>query len=375
MVDLTTAERLDRDAGRLSTEAIAQVEQTYSWYSDLSAQERSWVGLIAQAGVANFIAWYRDPKLSTAAVEIFDHAPRELVRSIALGQTLQMVRTAIDVVEQHVPQLAAPGEQQHLKEAVLVYSREIAFAAAHVYAQAAESRGAWDARLEALVVDAVLRGEADESLRSQVAALGWDEVRGVMVIVGTAPSGSGSDALAALRDNATQHSLVALGSVQRRVLIAVLGGVEDPLKAGSALEDLWGEGPVVLGPLVPHLYAAGRSARAALSGFAAAGAWPRAPRPCPADELIAERALSGDARARRQLVDKIARPLRDRPALAETVASYLDSRSLEATARDLFVHPNTVRYRLGSIAELTGYDLTDGRDAFTVQLGLALGRL
>lgn len=375
MVDLTTAERLDRDAGRLSTAAIAQVEQTYSWYADLSAQERSWVGLIAQAGVANFIAWYRDPKLSSAAVEIFDHAPRELVRSIALGQTLQMVRTAIDVVEQHVPQLAAPGEQQQLKEAVLVYSREIAFAAAHVYAQAAESRGAWDARLEALVVDAVLRGEADESLRSQVAALGWDEVRGVMVIVGTAPSGSGSDALAALRDNATQHSLVALGSVQRRVLIAVLGGVEDPLKAGSALEDLWGEGPVVLGPLVPHLYAAGRSARAALSGFAAAGAWPRAPRPCPADELIAERALSGDARARRQLVDKIARPLRDRPALAETVASYLDSRSLEATARDLFVHPNTVRYRLGSIAELTGYDLTDGRDAFTVQLGLALGRL
>ena len=46
---------------------------------------------------------------------------------------------------------------------MLRYSREIAFAAAEVYARAAEARGAWDARLEALVVDALLRGEADDA--------------------------------------------------------------------------------------------------------------------------------------------------------------------------------------------------------------------
>ena len=38
--------------------------------------------------------------------------------------------------------------------------REVAFGAATVYAQAAESRGAWDARLESVVVDAVLRDDA-----------------------------------------------------------------------------------------------------------------------------------------------------------------------------------------------------------------------
>ena len=64
-----------------------------------------------------------------------------------------------------------------MREAVLRYSREIAFAAAEVYAQAAEARGAWDARLEALVVDALLRGEADDSLRSRAAALGWGALR------------------------------------------------------------------------------------------------------------------------------------------------------------------------------------------------------
>ena len=46
---------------------------------------------------------------------------------------------------------------------MLVYAREIAFSAAQVYARTAEARGAWDARLEALVVDSLVRGEAARS--------------------------------------------------------------------------------------------------------------------------------------------------------------------------------------------------------------------
>lgn len=372
----TTARRLERSADELSSAAIARLDSSYDWYRKLSADERSWVGLVAQAGINAFITWYREPQPAPPMpLDVFATAPRELTRTIALQQTLQMVRTAIDVVEEHVPQLAAAGDEHQLREAVLTYSREIAFAAAHVYAQAAESRGAWDARLEALVVDAVLRAEADDVLSSRVAALGWDEVRGVVVIAGAAPAGRGTEALDALRRNATHEGLVALGSVQRNLLIAILGGVEDALTVAARFQHLWGEGAVVLGPLVPHLYAAGRSARAALSGYAAAAAWPQAPRPCPASELLPERALTGDTRARRALVDKVTRPLRDRPGLRDTVPVYLDQGSLEATARELFVHPNTVRYRLGRIAELTGFDLTDTRDAFTVRLALALSRV
>ncbi|MBX6768209.1 MAG: helix-turn-helix domain-containing protein, partial [Actinomadura rubrobrunea] len=48
--------------------------------------------------------------------------------------------------------------------------------------------------------------------------------------------------------------------------------------------------------------------------------------------------------------------------------------SLEATARLLFVHPNTVRYRLRRVAELTGLVPTDGRNAFTLRIALVLGR-
>ena len=60
-----------------------------------------------------------------------------------------------------------------MREAILLYSREIAFAAADVYARAAEARGLWDARLEALVVDSILSGEYDDALPSRIAALGW----------------------------------------------------------------------------------------------------------------------------------------------------------------------------------------------------------
>ncbi len=85
-----------------------------------------------------------------------------------------MVRTTIEVMEAAIEEVAAPGDESLLREALLVYAREIAFATAQVYAQAAEARGAWDARLESLVVNAVLSGEADEGAVSRAAALGWN---------------------------------------------------------------------------------------------------------------------------------------------------------------------------------------------------------
>src|SRR5256885_12101416 len=59
-----------------------------------------------------------------------------------------------------------------LREELLRFSREIAFAAARVYAGAAESRGSWDARLEALVIDGLVRGSADTTVRSEERRVG-----------------------------------------------------------------------------------------------------------------------------------------------------------------------------------------------------------
>lgn len=371
-----TRRRLERNAGQLATSAVQRMDAQHEWYRELSAEDRSWVGLVAQAGIASFIAWYRDPTSTPAdIVDVFGTAPRELTRSISLRRTLDLVRTVIEEMESQVERIAAPGEGEELRTAVLHYSREIAFGAAQVYAQAAETRGAWDARLESLVVDAVLRGEADDSLQSRVAALGWDRVTAVSVAAGEAPRGGSAAVVDALRSAAADRGIECLAAVQGHRLVAVLGQVEDPVRTVTDLADHWGQGPIVVGPRVPHVFAAGRSARSALSGLDAARAWPEAPRPCSGAELLGERALAGDERARRALAERVHRPLASSAQLLETARAYLASGSLEATARTLYVHPNTVRYRLGRITDETGYDLTDGHDAFTVRIALAVALL
>ena len=373
-----TRRRVERSAGALSTAAIKRMEVNLDWYRALSAEDRSWVGLVAQAGIAAFIAWCRDPSDQPhITADVFGTAPRELTRSISLGQTLDLVRAVVDVVEDEVGELAAPGEEQALREAVLRYSREIAFAAAQVYAEAAEARGAWDARLESLVVDAVLRGEADDSMQSRATALGWGSVSRVAVVAGVTPGGDTAGVVDALRRAARRHGVECLAAVQGQRLVTILGGVDDALGLARALASHFAPGPIVVGPVVPHLFAAGRSARSALSGLGAARAWPEAPRPVLADYLLPERVLTGDAPARRMLIDQVYRPLAaSGAALFETATVYLDGGGgLEATARVLFVHPNTVRYRLGRIASLTGYDLTQPREAHVVRMALAVGRL
>lgn len=382
-----TRHKLERSAGSLSASALKRMEADHGWYRRLSAEDRSWVGLVIQAAVGSFVAWLLtdadkgiDALDEPITADVFGAAPRELTRSISLNHTLQLVRAVVDVVEHEVADFATSTDERILREGVLRYSREIAFSAAEVYARAAEARGAWDARLEALVVDAVLRGEADDSMQSRATALGWGSVASVTVVAGAAPSGSAGGSAAAsvdaVRRAASRAGAEALAAVQRRRFVVILGGTTAPDEVVADIADHFGDGPIVIGPTVPHLFAAGRSARAALSGLAAVPAWPAAPRPVHADDLLPERVLAGDGPARRTLVNRIHHPLEAHPTLLRTATVFLEQGcALEATARLLFVHPNTVRYRLGRIVDIVGYDLGHPREALTVQLALAVGRL
>ena len=81
--------------------------------------------------------------------------------------------------------------------------------------------------------------------------------------------------------------------------------------------------------------------------------------------------------ARSTLINRIYRPLLDHSSeLLTTLWCYLDNgRSLEATARELFVHPNTVRYRLKRISEVIGWDATGSREALVLQSALIVGAM
>ncbi len=374
-----TVHKLERATGQLASAALARMDETLPWFRAMRADERSWIGLVAQAGIAAFVSWFRSPDdHPKVTADVFGTAPRELTRAITLHQTVEMVRVTIEVAEERIDEIVDPSEVAVVREGLLRYSREVAFAAAEIYARAAEARGAWDARLEALVVDALLRGDADESIRSRASALGWGAAGPVCVVVGTAPVGTAPEAVVdAVRRSARHAHLDVLAGVQGDRLVAVLGDAPDPLAAAHAVVGQFGPGPVVAGPVVTDLAAASQSALAATAALRAAAGWPEAPRPTTADMLLPERALSGDAQAAISLVADIYLPVATAgPVLLETLSAFLEhGGSVEATARALFVHPNTVRYRLRRVTDITGYSPSDPRDSYTLHVALTLGRL
>ena len=168
------------------------------------------------------------------------------------------------------------------------------------------------------------------------------------------------------------HALVTHGKE-----FVLVGSVRDARAVGEALAPWFAPGPVIVGPVVDSLISAHVSARHTLAGLSAAAAHPRASRPTPAEDLLPERALLGDPTAREALVDGVFTPLADAgTSLLETVDAYgALGHSLEGTARELFVHANTVRYRLKRVAEVTGWDPLVPRDAYVLQTAITLGRL
>jgi hypothetical protein len=371
---------IERAGGALATASVARMDEVLPWFRELPADQRAWVMLVAQAGVRSLVEWLRRPDREAGTEvsdEVFDAAPRALARSISLQQTVQLIKITIEVAEQHVERLAAPGEETQVREAVLTFSREVAFAAARVYARAAESRGAWDARLQALLVDALLRGDSDDVLASRAAALGWADATPVAVAVGRSPGGETAVVLHGVHRAARRIGVEILGGVHGDRLIVVIGGATDPLAATEKLLGGFGDGPVVVGPAVPSLDEATESARAALAGYRAAPAWPSAPRPVPAADLLPERALAGDNEARRILRHEVYGALsRAGGELLETLDAFFAANGvLEGTARSLFVHPNTVRYRLRRIRDVTGLTPLSARHAFALRIALAVGRM
>ncbi|GGL82621.1 PucR family transcriptional regulator [Microlunatus endophyticus] len=377
------AKRMAAVSGEMTTAAVAEMEVRHPWFSELDAKHRSWITLVAQAGIDGFVHWFSSPEPSPpSTADVFGSAPRELARRISLYQTVELVRTTIEVAEKQIDELMPRSDRPVLQAAIVQYSREVAFTAAEIYARAAELRGAWDARLEALVADAVIRGETDESVLSRASALGWRSSADVVVVVGPEPEDETGVAIEGIRHECAKAGVDMLGAVQGDRLLVVLGGdrIAEPeaaLAVVTRFAGIFGPGPVVVGPPVEHLADAARSTRAALSGYRAAVGWPNAPRPVLADDLLPERALSGDGHARRALARTVFGPLADSGSgLLETLVVFLDNNSsVEATARALFVHANTVRYRLKRIQEVTGYSPSDARDAYGLRLALTLGRL
>ena len=304
---------IERAAGALATASVARMDEVLPWFRGLPADQRAWVMLVAQAGVRSFVEWLREAgerpggpqELSD---EIFDAAPRDA------GPVDQPAADGAADQGDHRRGRgagAAPGRARRgarrWRDAVLRFSREVAFGAARVYARAAESRGTWDARLQALLVDALLRGDSAgrAGQPGRRARLGRRARR----------SRSRSAARPAARPPrcCTRCTGWPGASASRCSAACTATGwwwcsaaPTDPLAATEKLLAGFGDGPGGGRPgACRALDEATESARAALAGFRAAPAWPTAPRPVAAADLLPERALAGDAEARRILRQEV----------------------------------------------------------------------
>ena len=141
--------------------------------------------------------------------------------------------------------------------------------------------------------------------------------------------------------------------------------------------------PIALGSQRTGAEGAMRSVQATLYCLRAAPALAATaqslPRPLRTDDALPERALIGDEDARDELIRVVYGSLTaagpDDPTLL-TVSTFLKyGGSLETCAKELNVHPNTIRYRLKRAAESTGWDATDPREAYVLITAIALGRM
>lgn len=373
------ADRLQSAAGDLHAAALRRMEGDLAWFAALPVKDRAAVGSLAQQGVRTFIDWLRgSASASTITERIFTSAPRELAASLTLEQTVELVRTSMAVVDDAIPTIAHDAdESQQLREALLRYSSEVAFAAANVYARLAENRGAWDARLQALAMEAVLAGEAVSAVTARAAAAGWRTGGGLFTLVGSLPASRGAAEVhtAQIQRTGRAVGLDVLVGIHSDRMVVLASGVPDEGSLEEAARPFvghFGSGPVVAGPLVTAVDDLARSAHAAMAGYDAVPLVDATSRLLLPDQLIAARVLNGDASAADSVVALLATL---RPDVRGTVAQYLEhSTSIEGCARAQFVHVNTVRYRLRQVAAATGLDPADPADAFTLRIALLLGR-
>jgi sugar diacid utilization regulator len=83
-----------------------------------------------------------------------------------------------------------------------------------------------------------------------------------------------------------------------------------------------------------------------------------------------------DNKRSRRLVREVIEPLRSSPTLLETLTGYLaQGANINASARALNVHRNTILTRLDQISQLVGLDIREPESQFTVSLAVRLDLL
>lgn len=413
---MTTTTVLSPALRKLSLSARLTLRAEFAWYRDLQEDDRARVHTMIDSALAQFSSWF------TQYTEHPDHHPQvqvgtiftlgsvQLTEHISLQQTLDLTRFFVDFLELHLDGFALPSQQQYAREAMAIFAKEIAFAAAQVYANAAQTKHIhqtedWqDAHvrtLQTLIEQSVnLHALQTQSVQHTLAQLYWNTTLPSTAVIAALDAHTtlhtvkamieqdGGQCILALLDELDTSSLpnymqiaqLADTHVQQttQYVVGIISGSTDQLTdiVNHALTCCAAH-TVCVGSTGVDAAALVRSLHEVCSTARTLPALMEPEHIVYAHMMLPERALLGDNLARQQLIHTVFEVLveqgNDDP-IANTVTTFLRAgSSLEATAQLLHVHPNTVRYRLKRSAELTGWDPLIPRDAYVLTTALSLG--
>ncbi|WP_433789595.1 PucR family transcriptional regulator [Actinoplanes sp. CA-252034] len=289
-----------------------------------------------------------------------NRGPEALLASLRVASRL-LLRTATQALTEQRP--VSVAEVIDLSDATSAFIDELASACTDGLArQLREQAGEGDRRRRQLADLLLAGGSPPESVREAAAGIGWPAVDVVVPVL--LPPDQARDA---------RFRFGADGVVAERGRDAVL-----LLRAGTrtdraALTEALDGRDAVVGPALPWtevpqaVRLAERAAELTTTGR----------EPVFVDDHFAALALRGEPGALAVLTAQRLAPLAglrssQREAFLLTLSSWLRHwGSRTAVAAELFVHPQTVSYRLNRLRELLGDDLDDPRVRFELQLVLS----
>jgi hypothetical protein len=278
--------------------------------------------------------------------------------------TLRAISRTVDVSR------LAPDVILALGESLFAYIDELSAASAQGYALEQSDRAGEHQRRRGEVLEMILRGETETGVQRAATALGWQLPD--VVVVATLPSSRLEGVRAALGPDA----LVAERGTEVAVIVPFGSRSARARELNRALRGRH----AVIGPARPWQQAA-ESLHLAVSAGAHGLGDPVGEDDPPVwvEDHLAELIVQAEPLATADLARRRLAPLDGlRPAvrarLVETLLSWLRHQGQRAPiAAELFVHQQTVGYRVGQLKELFGEVLDDPEARFELELILRAG--
>lgn len=346
------------------------------WYRNLSADARGWVRQVVSGGTAHFVRFLEQPDEPLGIENSgFDNAPVAAAHAISLQQTVELIRVAVGTVGPVAMSMVAPNDEEWLRERISQYGREVGFAAALVYAQAAEQQGARTARASTDLIEGLLHDAPPAIVNQLGLRLGLNPLTEHIAAASRPVDVAATMADVERAGRRLERSVIV--ATYDRAVVALWPVVERDVHEKVATEIFGSPRGIVLGSPANSLVTTAGPLHDVLAGLRARQARPAEQGILTADELLPERALIGELRAQ----DRLREICYDRleasgSGLIDTIDAMLGHQCvLEQAAKAIPVHVNTLRYRLERVRDITGYDVREPRGALALQIGFVLARV